>query len=187
MILHQPKIWLLAITFTLISCDGFLGTKTDTDFIDTPEYLPREVAYVPVQPALNSFVKPVDIVAGFDELLYVVDEATEEIISLDESGRELSRLSVKGVRSVTQNRALDLLVIGTIPQNVAGQDFDLTCIYKINLHGGGNRYGLQFANIVDTIIHPFYFKSTFSSSDAFVEFNKIAVLGDNKFYVGVKS
>ncbi|NNJ56512.1 MAG: hypothetical protein HKP14_10280 [Bacteroidia bacterium] len=173
----------LALLFLLVSCEGFLGKKTNTDFIEAPEYLPREVAYVPVQPALNQFVNPVDIIAGFDELIYVVDDATEEIVSLDESGRELSRLNVKGVKSIAQNRKLDLLAIGKIDQTVAGQDFELTCIYKIDLHGAGNTFGLQYARITDTIIHPFYFKSTFSSSDAQVEFNKIAVLEDNRFYV----
>lgn len=174
---------LIALLFLLASCEGFLGKKTDTDFIETPEYLPREVAYVPVQPALNQFVNPVDIIAGFDELMYVVDDATEEIISLDESGRELGRLNVKGVKSIAQNRMLDIFAIGKIDRIIAGQNFELTCIYKIDLHGAGNTFGLQYAKFTDTITHPFYFKSTFSSSDAQVEFNKIAVLEDNRFYV----
>ena len=58
------------VLVALASCDGFFGTKTNLDFIETPEYLPREVAYVPVQPQLTNFVNPVDIIAGFDELIY---------------------------------------------------------------------------------------------------------------------
>ena len=80
---------LIAGLFLLVGCEGFFGKKTSTDFIEIPEYLAREVAYVPVEPALNRFQSPVDIIAGYDELIYVVDDATEEIISLDESGREL--------------------------------------------------------------------------------------------------
>ena len=178
----QVTVW-VGIVLLLSACDGFFGTKTNTDFIEVPTYSPREVAYVPVQPALTAFQEPVDIIAGFDELIYVVDKATEEIISLDESGRELGRFKVRGVRAVAQTRGLDLLAIGENTANVAGTDFDVTCIYKIDMHGEGASFGIEYARITDTITHPFYFKSTFSSSDADVQFNKIAVLEDNRFYV----
>lgn len=167
----------------LTSCEGFFGDKTDISFIDVPEYSPRKVAYVPVQPALQNFVRPVDIIAGFDELIYVVDEATEEIISLDESGRELGRLGLKGVKSVAQNRQLDLLAIGKVEVNRGGNLLEFTCIYRIDIHGSGANFGIQYAEVTDTLIHPFYFKSTYSSSDVDVEFNKIAILQDNRFYV----
>jgi hypothetical protein len=178
----QVTVW-VGVVLLLSACDGFFGTKTNTDFIEVPTYSPREVAYVPVQPALTTFQEPVDIIAGFDELIYVVDKATEEIISLDESGRELGRFNVRGVRAVAQTRGLDLLAIGENTATVAGTDFDVTCIYKIDMHGEGASFGIEYARITDTITHPFYFKSTFSSSDADVQFNKIAVLEDNRFYV----
>ncbi|MDA8886641.1 hypothetical protein OAD66_01975 [Bacteroidia bacterium] len=176
-------IWSFFAVFLLSSCEGFFGKKTSTDFIEVPEYSPREVAYVPVQPALESFVSPVDIIAGFDELIYVVDEATEEIISLDESGRELGRFGVKGVRAVAQNRTLDLLAIGSAETVRDGKTLEFTCIYKIDMHGTGTNFGIKHAVVVDTIMHPFYYKSTYSSSDRDVLFNKIAVLQDNRFYV----
>ncbi len=178
----QGAVW-VGVVLLLSACDGFFGTKTNTEFIEVPTYSPREVAYVPVQPALMAFQEPVDIIAGFDELIYVVDKATEEIISLDESGRELGRFKVRGVRAVAQTRGLDLLAIGENTATVAGTDFDVTCIYKIDMHGEGASFGIDYARITDTITHPFYFKSTFSSSDADVQFNKIAVLEDNRFYV----
>ena len=171
------------VLFSLTACEGFFGKKTSTDFIEVPEYSPKEVAYVPVQPALTDFVNPVDIIAGFDELMYVVDDATEEIISMDESGRILKRFKLQGVKSIAQNRRLDLLAIGTIETKVAGQDFVVNCIYKVDMHGPGANFGLEYARVVDTIIHPFYFKTTFSSSDAQVSLNNIAVLEDNRFYV----
>lgn len=174
---------LLCSIFLLVGCDGFLGKKTNTDFIEIPTYSPREVAYVPVQPALTGFVSPIDIIAGFDELIYVVDDATEEIISLDESGKILGRIEVQGVKAIAQNRRLDLLAIGSVDILKAGETLTFTCIYKIDMHGPGNAFGLQYAQVVDTIIHPFYFKSTYSSSDSKVEFNKIAILEDNRFYV----
>lgn len=176
------SLMLLSILL-LMGCDGFFGKKTSTDFIEVPIYSPREVAYVPVQPALKGFSSPVDIIAGFDELMYVVDDAAEEIISLDESGRILARLKVRGVRAVAQNRRLDLLAIGSIDVVKGADTLNFTCIYKIDMHGSGSSFGLQYAQVVDTIIHPFYFKTTYSSSDTKVQFNKIAVLEDNRFYV----
>jgi len=163
---------LIAGLFLLVGCEGFFGKKTSIDFIEIPEYLAREVAYVPVEPALNRFQSPVDIIAGYDELIYVVDDATEEIISLDESGRELGRFGLRGVKSVAQNRSLDLLAIGTTDRLVGGSVKVVTCIYKVDLHGPGASYGIQYARVVDTIAHPQYFKSTFSGTDTAVVFNK---------------
>ncbi|MCB9245076.1 MAG: hypothetical protein H6606_01485 [Flavobacteriales bacterium] len=166
----------------LAGCDGYFGKKTDLDFIEKPEFQLRDIAYVPVQPAIVGLSKPVDVLAGFDELIYAVDAGSEEIVCFDESGRELGRLYVQGVRAVAQDRKLDLLAIGTQTRNISGVDFDLTCIYRIRLQQPQG-YGLQFARVVNTIVHPFYFKSTFSSSDVDVEFNDIAVLRDNRYYV----
>ncbi|MFT5512180.1 MAG: hypothetical protein ACI8SE_000577, partial [Bacteroidia bacterium] len=95
----QKHLVVLFISLLLIGCDGFFGKKTDLDFIDTPEFQIRDISYVPIQPALTNFIRPVDITTGFDELIYVVDEATEEIISLDESGRQLGRFTIQGARS----------------------------------------------------------------------------------------
>ena len=169
--------------FLMVGCDDFWGKKTSLDFIEVPEYLPREVAYVPVEPVIKKYQHPIDIIAGFDELIYIVDEGTEEIISLDESGRELGRFSIKGVRSIAQDRKLDLLAVGTTGRLVGDSTKEVSCIYRIDLHGEGNEFGLKYARIVDTIAHPLYFKSTFSGSDNQVKFNKIAVLEDNRFYV----
>ena len=173
----------LLLTFFLFSCDGFFGTKTDLDFIDTPEFQIRDISYVPIQPALTNFIRPVDITTGFDELIYVVDAGTEEVVSLDESGRELGRFSVQGARSVVQDRRFDLLVIGTKTDTISGQTFDLTCIYRIDLHGSNGLYGIRHARITKEIVHPFYYKSTFSSTDPGVIFNRIGVLANNSYYV----
>lgn len=173
----------LLLAFFLIGCDGFFGKKTELDFIDTPEFQIRDISYVPIQPALTNFIRPIDITTGFDELIYVVDEGTEEVISLDESGRELGRFSVQGARSVVQDRRFDLLVIGTKTDTISGKAFDLTCIYRIDLHGTNGLYGIRHAKITKEIVHPFYYKSTFSSTDPGVVFNRIGVLANNTYYV----
>ena len=78
----------LMIALLSSSCDDFFGKKTDVSFIDIPDFQTKPIAYVPIQPVLDQFVKPTDVLAGFDELMYVVDNGTEEIIAFDQSGRE---------------------------------------------------------------------------------------------------
>lgn len=171
----------VAIIFT--SCEDYFGNKTDLDFIEIPTQNYREVAYVPVQPVLDNFVRPTDVLAGLDELIYVVDNATEEIIALDESGRELGRKKVPGVKSITQDRKLDILAVGTINTIQAGNvPYTLSCIYRLDLSTAFG-YGIQYAQFTDTIIHPFYFKTSFLARDADVQFNRIAAIGNNQFYV----
>jgi hypothetical protein len=180
----MKKLVSILFLFTfLLSCDGFFGNKTDLGFIDTPEFQIRDISYVPIQPALTNFTRPVDITTGFDELIYVIDEATEEVISLDESGRELGRFTIQGARSVVQDRRFDLLVIGSKTDTISGQPFDLTCIYRIDLHGANGLYGIRHARITNEVVHPFYYKSTFSSTDPEVLFNRIAVLENNDYYI----
>ena len=162
--LYKNYFWVFGILF-IVGCDGFFGKKTDLDFIEVPEYLPREVAYVPVEPVIKKYQNPIDIITGFDELIYLVDGASEEIISLDESGRELGRFQLNGVKSVAQNRKLDLLAIGSSQRIVGGVTKDIACIYRIDMHGNGNEFGIEYARVVDTIAHPLYFKSTFSGRD----------------------
>lgn len=171
---------LIAIAFT--SCDDYFGEKTDLGFIEVPEQTYREVAYVPVQPILNQFAYPTDIIAGFDELIYVVDAGSQEVIALDESGLELSRKFIPGARGIAQDRRLNLLVIGSIPDTVNGLISERSCIYRMNLNTNLG-YGLQYAEITNTIIHPYYYKTTAISRDEQVTFNRISVLFDNTYLV----
>ncbi|MBI1315253.1 hypothetical protein GC167_00105 [bacterium] len=168
----------LCLLWMTMGCEDYFGEKTNLDFIEVPEYSDREIAYVPIQPALTGFVEPVDLCIGYDQLFYVVDRATEEVVCLDESGRELARRFVQGARAVAQDRRFDLLVAGTKTDTVGGVVYDLACIYRLRLTGQGG-YGLEAAESLPPIVHPFYFKSTFSSGDALVEFHDIAVSGDN--------
>ncbi|MFB1021529.1 MAG: hypothetical protein QMC40_02065, partial [Vicingaceae bacterium] len=157
----------------------YLGDKTDLSFIELPQQNFREVAYVPVQPILNQFASPTDVIAGFDELIYVVDNGSQEVIALDQSGREVGRRFIQGAKTMAQDRQLDLLVIGSITDS---NNITRSCIYRLDLSTSLG-YGLRFAVFTDTITHPFYFKSSSISSDQDVSLNNIAVLSDNSFYV----
>lgn len=168
----------LALLVSITSCEGYFGEKTDLDFIEIPEYSTRDIAYVPIQPAFTNFGKPVSVVVGFDEMIYIADEMSSEIVCLNESGVEQGRFYIPGLKFVTMDREFDLLAIGTKDTTVNGVPYSLSAIYRID-QLSSNGYGLDYARIQNTIVHPFYFKNSFSSTDAQVTFNGIAVLGDN--------
>lgn len=178
----QYSIGYFLILFLLSSCEGFFGEKTDISFIDIPEFQNRDVAYVPILPILDGFIEPTDVITGFDELIYVVDAATEEIIGLDKAGNELGRIRIQGVRKIAQDRKLDLLAIGTFDTTINDLPYTLTAIYRLDLQSPLG-YGIRNATIENKIINPFYFKSSFSTADVQVEFSSIDVLADNRYYV----
>lgn len=183
----------LIVLFGLLSLFGLsaCSEKIDTDFIDPPKLDSTAVAYVPVQPFFTGFAEPVDVLAGFDELIYVVDAGTDEIVQLDRSGRELGRLRIPGVKAVAQDLRLDLLALGTVDTVVGGETFTLDAIYRIRqteTTNGSVQLGFQFAEIVNTVIHPFYFKPSFTggndqSGDDEVRFVDLDVLANNHYYV----
>ncbi len=169
---------ILSLGLGLSACEDYFGEKTDLDFIEIPEYTTRDIAYVPIQPAFTTFARPVSICVGFDELIYVADEMAEEIVCLDEAGRVQGRFSIPGLKFITQDRTFDLLAIGTKDTIVNGTEYSLSAIYRIN-QLGMTGYGLNNATIENIVVHPFYFKNSFSSTDADVTFNGIAIIADN--------
>ncbi|RMG27208.1 MAG: hypothetical protein D6730_07700 [Bacteroidetes bacterium] len=167
----------------LQGCESFWGSETDTDFLDVPIYNDQTVAYVPIQPVWEGFSRPVDVVAGWDELIYVADAGTEEVVSFDQAGNELGRFPVPGLTAIAQDRRLDLLALGTRDTVISNTAFRLPALYRLRLRGADG-YGLQYARVVRVVIHPFYFKSgTPTQSDEAVSLRSISVLADNRYYV----
>lgn len=176
-------LFLLILCLLTAACEGFFGKRTDAAFLDIPVYDQRQVAYVPIQPVIDGLVRPVDVIAGWDQLIYVADAGTEEIISYDQSGNEQGRFTVPGLNAIAQDRRLDILALGRKDTNINGTDFSLPAIYRIDLDKNGD-YGLQNATIKNTIVHPFYFKSsTPSGNDIQASFQGIDVRADNRYYV----
>ncbi|MCB0480465.1 MAG: hypothetical protein KDC83_03490 [Flavobacteriales bacterium] len=178
----MKKLLILPLVF-LLACKGFFGEKTDLSFIDKPVFTQREIAYVPIQPALTGFVNPVNVFAGYDQLFYVVDQGSSHIISYDVSGRELSRISVPGLVNASMNRHLDILAIGTYDTLQNNQQLKMACVYKIT-QSNGSAHGLRFAKIKPVIIHPYYkgIKSAVATDEE-VKFTSIGIMADNTWYV----
>lgn len=186
--MKRTLTYLLAAIMTLgilSGCENYFGEKTDLDFIEVPDYdAVRQLAYVPILPVLDMFNRPTDICVGFDELIYVVDAGTEEVVALDQAGRELGRKFVPGAKAVAQDRAFDLLVIGTFDTVLidAGnpRNYTFSAIYRLRQFAGGG-YNINQASVVSKVVHPFYTgrRGTVSDEINTVQFNKIAVVANN--------
>lgn len=172
---------ILICSVLLHNCTDFFGEQTDLAFIDEPQGEERDVAYVPIQPVISGFENPTDIIVGYDELLYVVDEGAEQLICFDLAGNRLSSLVVPGIRKIEQDRRLDLLAIGSTDTIIGDNQYNLTTLYRIALKN--ENYGLSNARITSKVVHPFYYKNGFEGSDAEVQFEGVAVLADNYYYV----
>ncbi len=179
-------------SIVLTSCEGFFGIKTDASFIDTPEYQARNVAYVPILPIIDGvgrqtaeddggFRKITSMTAGFDRQMYVVDSVRGEIVSFDAAGVITGYLKLPGVRAIAQTRNLDLLAVGKKDTVIQNNRYSLAVVYRINLKN--QEYGLNKAKPEIKVMHPFYFKSNISASDADVVFNGITTLADGKYYL----
>ncbi len=164
------------------ACEKPLGDKTNLDFIAVPNYDEQPIAFVPIQPALNNFINPVDIFIGYDELIYVADKSLQKVFCFDQSGIKISELSIQGVKAIAMDRSLELLALGTKDTIINGISFTLDAIYRYNLTGGTG-YGLASAVKTKTVIHPFYFKTSFTTSDTATKLNGISIMADNSYYV----
>ena len=176
--------WFIVI-ITIYSCDGFFGKKTDlSQIIEVPKYDSSLISYVPVFPFIEGFSDPVQVLAGYDELLYVVDAGTDEIIAFDYAYNKLGTFKLKGVKAIAQDRRLNILAIADKDTIVGGVPMTLSAIYRLNLYDDKTgKYGIQYAKIVNEIVHPLYFKTSISANDTNVVFNNIAVYADNSYIV----
>ena len=175
-------IWLPLCAVLLASCNDMFGKKTKLDFIVPPQNNGRDVSYVPILPFITGLQAPTQILAGNDNLLYVVDSAAQALICYDEALREQSRMTIPGIRAVAQDRTLDLLVLGAEPQpeDTSKNARPLATIYRISMKTGVYRLGAD--KIVKKIQHPFYTnRRNVAQLDYGVTFRGISVLPDNRY------
>ena len=175
-------LWAFALVLTLAGCKSFWGEPTDLSFIDVPALGGDTDGYVPILPAITGLSDPVDVAAGFDEQIYVVDRGTEEIIAYDQAGRRMASYRLPGVKAVAQDRRLNLLALTETDTLIGDTRFRLDAIVRLRLFNDGV-YDLAGARVVRKIVHPFYFKVAAATSDADIRFHAIAVYGDNSYLV----
>lgn len=177
----------LAAMSLLTACHDLFGTKEDDTIkqifeegaID-PSLTTQNVGFVPIQPVWGGFNQPVDVYAGYDEMVYVVDAAGVHV--LDEKGEKHRTIPVKGATEVVQDRRLQTYVIGLADVVVNGETKTLSAIYRL-----GNTASAGEVQFLDTLIHPFCDVSRRNTSlrkeDEQVQFTGIAPMADNNIYV----
>ncbi|MFI5222223.1 MAG: hypothetical protein ACHQK8_07845 [Bacteroidia bacterium] len=183
----KKLFYILLFIFSAIifsSCSGIFGSKQDaqTDQIFKqgaidPNLIPNAVGYVPIFPFFTNFSHPVDVIVGYDELIYVVDDNGVNI--LDQKGTKYTTIPIPGATDVTMDRRLHLYVAGRV--NVPNVGNRAAIYHLMNTAIGQYQF-------VDTLIHPLCDDSRAStgsrgSDDSLVQFTGIATLSDNTVYV----
>lgn len=181
-------ILLILSLFVYSSCDVLFGKKDDKTideiFVEgkiDPNLYPNQVGYVPIQPFWKNFINPVDVFAGYDEMIYVVDD--EGVKVLDQKGALQRTIAIQGATDVTQDRELNTYVIGRMDTSISGTNYNLAVIYKI-----ANASTASSPLIINKLIHPFCDVSRNNSSfrgalDEAVQFTGISCTSDNTLYV----
>jgi hypothetical protein len=163
-----------------------MGSKKDATVDDIfkqgnidPKLVPTGVGYVPISPFFKGFSNPVDVIVGYDELIYVVDDNGLNI--LDQTGVIKATIAIPGATDVTQDRRLHTYVAGLVTLKISGTDKTLAAVYHLINTATGNY------KIIDTLIHPYCDDSRFGSGlrseDEQVRFTGLACTADNLLYV----
>jgi hypothetical protein len=173
---------LMVLSIGMSACEKPFGDKTDLGFIDVPNYDEKAIAFVPILPEIKLSNDPSDIAVGYDELIYIADPSADKIICFDQSGRKVGERSIPNVKAIAMDRSLELLALGTKDTLINGVTYTLDAIYRLKLINNAG-YGLSTSTIAKTIIHPFYFKTSFTTSDTAVHLRGISIMADNKYYI----
>ena len=179
----------LSLLLSLSSCQFFFGEKSDDTIKEIfiqgsidPNLIPAGVGYVPVQPFFTGYSNPVDVCAGYDEMIYVVDDFGLHV--LDQAGRRFRTISIPGAKEVAQDRRLHTYVSGRLDITVGGNSYNVAAVYRLS-----NTATADGPYFIDTLIQPFddlsrAFTSFRGAPDVAVQFNGLTVLHDNTLMIG---
>ncbi len=123
-----------------------------------------DTLYYEVQPPWGGFQNPVAVLVGKDNLIYVADNGSNEVIMMDASGKVLNRRSVPSPTSLAQNTTLDLYIGGTaLAQN--GID-TVGALYKLFLERFDTTYvDIVIDSLTGTKTYVYHDSSTFFSNN----------------------
>jgi len=143
------------------------------------------VEWVNVAVWKGPFTKPVDVLYGYDKLVYVADEVSGSVIQLDENGTVLGQWAgMKSPVKLGMDRRLNLFVIGRIDTSIGGKIYNLPAVYYLNMSTTSQILSPSTV-IQKRIIHPFYFNPSGAglTEAEKVSFAGIATFSDNSFYL----
>jgi hypothetical protein len=188
----RSALWLAALPGCLLfsGCDFLFGSKEDESTQEIfeqgaidPDLVPNEVGYVPILPYWT-VAGPVDVYAGYDEMVYAAGENGVEIF--DQKGMKQRTIPVAGATEVIQDRRLHTYIIGRVNREIDGITYDLAAVFHyINTAVAGEPVA------VDTLVHPFCDVTRNNTAfrgaeDESVAFTGLATLADNTLYVSRK-
>ncbi|MCA0447703.1 MAG: hypothetical protein LCH54_15885 [Bacteroidetes bacterium] len=133
----------------------------------------------------GAFQTPVDVLYGFDKLVYVAD-SSGSVYQYDENGTLLGFYSLVKAEKLGMDRALNLFIIGRIDTTI-GRSYNLPAIYCLDMTST-SQILKNSTRILKRIVHPFYFNPSGSGLNEAekVSFAGIANFADNSFFVARK-
>lgn len=188
----EMRIFLFSVCYFLFSiffssCDFLFGSKQDDSTqqifeqgaID-PNSGSGEVGYVPILPYWN-VPNPIDVYAGYDEMVYVVDDNGLEIF--DKKGTLQRTIFIPGATDVIQDRRLHTYVAGRVDKVIDGTTYNLAAVFHII-----NASTAATPEIIDTLIQPFCDVSRNNTAfrgagDEAVKITGLATRADNTLYI----
>lgn len=176
----MKRLFPVVIVFLALSC---VDSVDISEFPEIPATDQRSIEYLPILPEWGGFNRPQDVHVGYDELIYVADTDNDRIVMLDINGTMLgfSQRIVRPV-AVTQDRRLDLLVVGRLDTVVSGSAIQLAAVFRLNLVAANHQIGSASPERV--VVHPTYILGrSLRVSDSSVYFTGTATMADNEYYV----
>lgn len=131
------------------------------------------------------FQTPVDVLYGFDKLVYIAD-SSGSVYQYDENGTLLGSYSGVKAEKLGMDRALNLFIVGRIDTTI-GRSYNLPAIYCLDMTSTGQILK-NSTKILKRIVHPFYFNPSGAGLNEAekVSFAGIANFADNSFFVARK-
>ncbi len=188
------KLLLSLVIITLFSACSIFGSKQNDTVDDVfkqgnidPNLVPNSVSYVPIYPYITNVRNPLDVIVGYDELVYVIADNDEnsiednELMIFNGKAELVYRLAILGATDITQDRRLHTYIAGRY-YSVPDKSINLAAVYHIeNLAAGKPKYN-------DTLKHFACDVSRRNTSfrgqdDIAVKFTGLATLFDNTLYV----
>ncbi|MEM9663801.1 MAG: hypothetical protein AAF970_02640 [Bacteroidota bacterium] len=182
----------LCLALVVAGCDDLLGSKDDPtteEIFDEGRIDPSlvdEVGYVPLIPFFENGFQgglqaPTDVYVGYDEFIYVTDDAGLHVLDL--AGRPQTLIPLDEAVAVIQDRRLQVYVAARRDTVVNNQTWNLPVIYRYSNVSTGQ------PTLENIIWHPFDDDSRKLNrpdpvaTDEEVAFTGVAVLGDNRIRV----
>jgi hypothetical protein len=188
------KLLLSLAVITLFSACSIFGSKQNDTVDDIfkqgnidPNLVPNSVSYVPIYPYITNVRNPLDVMVGYDELVYVIadnDENTiedNELMIFNGKAELVYRLAILGATDITQDRRLHTYIAGRY-YSVSDKSINLAAVYHIeNLAAGKPKFN-------DTLKHFSCDESRRNTAfrgqdDIAVQFTGLATLFDNTLYL----